>query len=211
MTKADLFKRINELSRWDSLRKLGSSPLVQSSLAFAAAGYLLLWNEKFQDYLTIKFDAHFSLWRIWMIYYGGICLAVATGLYIWFCPKPIKDHGSGFDLAQSECQHLAIMGLGTKYLEEVKALEASCTAAERALWPPDRPRDDFISQMRGKAEEPQALASLIVYAWRLHNIRHPRLRPLVLFIYGLGFLLLGIPAVVTFLQVTLFALRHCCD
>lgn len=100
------------------------------------------------------------------------------------------------------------MGRGTKYLEEVKALEAGSTAAERELWPPDRPRDDFIHQMRGRAEEPQALASLIIYAWRLHNIRYPRLRPFILFIYGLGFLLLGIPAVGTFLQVTLFALRH---
>jgi hypothetical protein len=69
MTKLDLLKRLNEWSRWDSLRKLGSSPMVRSSLAFAAAGYLLLWNAKFQDFLTIKFDApHFSLWRIWMIY-----------------------------------------------------------------------------------------------------------------------------------------------
>jgi hypothetical protein len=81
LTRADLRKQLNEWSRWDSLRKLGSSPLVRSSLAFAAAGYLLLWNSKFQDFLTVKFDAHFSLWRIWMIYYGGICLAVATGLY----------------------------------------------------------------------------------------------------------------------------------
>jgi hypothetical protein len=102
----DLRSQFNEWPRWDSLRKWGSSALVRSSLAFAAAGYLLLWNEKFQDYLTIKFDTHFSLWRIWMIYYGGIFLAVATALYSLFCPKPIKDHGSAFDLAQTECQHL---------------------------------------------------------------------------------------------------------
>src|SRR5215468_4093567 len=91
-----LEKRLNEWSRWDPLRKLGTSPLVRSSLAFAAAGYLLLWNGKFQDYLTIRFDTHFSLWRIWMIYYGGISLAVATGLYSCFCPRTIKEHGSAF-------------------------------------------------------------------------------------------------------------------
>lgn len=204
----NFFERLNEWSRWDSLRKLGSSPLVRSSLVFAAAGYLLLWNAKIQDFLTIKFNSHFSLWRIWMIYYGGISLAVATGLYSFFCPKPVKDHGSAFELAQSECQYLAIMGLGTTYLEDVKRLEANCSAAERELWPPNRPRDDFIAQMRGKPEEPEALAALIVYAWRVHNIRYPWLRPSILIIYSLGFVLLGIPARVTFLQVTLFGSRY---
>jgi hypothetical protein len=208
MLKLDLSKQINEWSRWDSLRKLGSSPLVRSSLAFAAAGYLLLWNSKFQDFLTIKFDAHVSLWRIWMVYYGGISLAAATALYSCFCPRTIKDHGSAFDLAQSECRHLAIMGLGERYLADVKRLESDCTEGERALWPPDRPQDGFIAQMRNRPEEPEALASLIVYAWRIYNIKHPRVRPLILVIYGLGFVLLAVPAAVTFLQVTLFGLRQ---
>jgi hypothetical protein len=171
----------------------------------------LLWNEKFQDFLTIKFDAHYSLyplWRIWLVYYGGICLAVATGLYSYYCPKPIKNHGSAFDLANSECQHLAIMDLGPSYLEDVKKLEAGCTAAERALFPPDRPRDDFILHMRGKPEEPAALASLVVYAWRVHNIKRPALRPWLLAIYSLGLVLLAVPAGWTFLQVTLSGLRH---
>jgi len=203
-----LDERLNEWSRWDSLRKLGSSPMVRSSLAFAAAGYLLLWNAKFQEFLTIKFDAHLSLWRIWMVYYGGIAIAMATGLYSYYCPKPIKDHGTAFELAESACRHLAIMGLGPKYLEDVRALEFECTAAERALWPPARPRDDFLAQMRGRPQEPEALAALIIYAWRIHNIRHPRLRPLILIIYGAGFGLLIVPAAVTFFQVTFFGLRY---
>lgn len=202
------FERLNEWSRWDSLRKLGSSSLVRSSLAFAAAGYLLLWNAKFQDFLTIKFDTHFSLWRIWMVYYGGICLALATGLYSFYCPKPIKDHGSAFELAQSECQHLATVGRGEKYLADVKKLEAECTAAERKLFPPDRPREELLLQSIGTPREPEFLASFIIYAWKVHNIRHPWLRPSILFIYSLGFVLLGIPAVMTFLQVTLFGFRY---
>jgi hypothetical protein len=115
----NLRERMIEWSRWDSLRKLGSSPLVRSTLAFAAAGYLLLWNAKFQEFLTIKFDgAHYSLWRIWMVYYGGIFLAIATGLYSLFCPRPIKDHGNAFDLTERECRHLVVMGSGPRYLAE---------------------------------------------------------------------------------------------
>ena len=166
----------------------------------------MLWNTKFQEYLTVKFDAHFSLWRIWMIYCGSISLAVATGLYSCFCPKPIKDFSSGFDLAQNESQHLAIMGLGKTYLKDVQTLEARCSPAERALFPRDRPTDNFIAQMVGRPQEPQVLGSLIVYTWRLHNIRYPRLRPIVLLIYAFGFSLLGVPAAITFLQVTFFGL-----
>jgi hypothetical protein len=205
---AKLREQINQWSRWDSLRKLGSSPLVRSSLAFAIAGYLLLWNAKFQDFLTIRFDAHFSLWRIWMIYYGGISVAIATGLYSCFCPRPIKEHGSAFELAYSECQHLTIMGTGLRYLGDVKELEENCTHVERRLWPPDRPADSLVAQIRGKQHEPEVLAALIIYAWRVHNIKRPRLRAAILLIYGSGFVLLGIPAAVTFLQVTIFAFRY---
>jgi hypothetical protein len=204
----DLRRRLNEWSRWNSLRKLGSSPLVRSSLAFAAAGYLLLWNDKFQNFLTIKFDAHFSLWRIWMVYYGGVALAVATGLYSGFCPKSIKDHATAFELARDECQHLATMGLGERYLDDVRELERGCNEAERKLWPRSRPLDENLLGFRGTQYEPPLLASLIVYAWRIHNIKHPRLRLLVLVIYSAGFALLGIPAAWTFVQVTLFGIRQ---
>jgi hypothetical protein len=208
MFEFDWRQRLNEWSRWDSLRKWGSSPLVRSSLAFAAAGYLLLWNGKFQDFLSIKFDTHFTLWRIWMVYYGGICLAVATGLYSAFCPKPVKDHGSAFDLAHSECQYMATMGLGQKYLDDVRKLEEGCTPAERALWPPDRPREDYIKQVRGNVGEATALAAVIVYAWRVHNIKRPRWRLLILALYSLGFVLLGIPALWTFLEVSRSGLHY---
>jgi hypothetical protein len=194
--------------------KTGLLSIGPSSLLFAAAGYLLLWNEKFQDFLRIKFDTHYSpwpLWRIWMIYYGATCVAVATGLYSYFCPKAIKDHATAFEVARNEAQHLAMMGLGHTYLNDVKMLEANCTVAERKLWPPDRPKDDFILQMRGREEEPPALASLIVYAWRVYNIKHPRLRLFIRFMYSLGFVLLAIPAIWTFVQVTHFALRHLID
>jgi hypothetical protein len=177
-------------------------------LAFAAAGYLLLWNAKFQDLLSIKFDTHYSIWRIWMIYYGGICLAVATALYSWYCPKPIKDHETASALAQSEAEHLTTMGLGPSYLNDVKSLESRCTSAERALFPPDRPLDQHIIGVRGTVRERPALSSLVIYAWRLHNIRHPRWRLIIFVLYGLGFVLLGIPAVWTFMQVTYFGLRH---
>lgn len=205
--RSGIAERIEGLSRWDQLRKLGSSPLVRSSLVFAAAGYVLLWNAKFQDFLTIKFDTHISLWRIWMIYYGGICIAVATALYSCFCPKPIKDSGSAFELGQRESGHLLVMGTGPKYLEQVKALEDNCNEAERALWPPDRPRDNLISAASQNSRGPEILASLIVYNWRLHNIRHPRLRQIILTIYCVGFALLAIPATATFLQVTIVGLR----
>jgi len=212
----DFRNRLNEWSSWDGLRKLGSSPLVRSSLLFAAAGYLLLWNEKFQDFLHIKFDTHYSLWRIWMIYYGSIFVAIATGLYSCFCPKTIKDHATAFEVARNESQHLAIMGLGQKYLNDVKELETNCSDAEGKLLPPNWKEiipqmHAKITQMRGMDEEAAALASLITYGWRIYNVKHPRLRLFIRFMYSLGFTLLAIPAIWTFVQVTNFALRHLID
>jgi hypothetical protein len=101
------------------------------------------------------------------------------------------------------------MGLGPKYLEDVKDLESRCTPDERALFPPDRPRDQYILDVVSRLPEFQrpALASLVIYVWRLHNIRRPRWRLVIFVLYGLGFVLLGIPAIWTFVQVSLFALR----
>jgi hypothetical protein len=110
-------------------------------------------------------------------------------------------------LAQAECQYLATMGRGPAYLEDVKSLEAKCSPAERKLLPLGRPRDDLMAQVRGTPRESEFLAALIVYAWRIHNVRYPWLRPWILAIYSLGFLLLGIPAAATFVQVTLAGLR----
>jgi hypothetical protein len=143
-----------------------------------------------------------------MIYYGGISLAIATGLYSFFCPKPIKDHGSGFELADAECDYMATMGFGSQYLADVQQLEKDCTPAERSLWPTGRPQDSSITSVRGTDNEARVLAALIVYAWRVHNIRYPWLRPWIFVIYSLGFLLLGIPAAATFVQVTLVGLRY---
>ncbi len=152
---------------------------------------------------------HFSLWRIWMIYYGGISLAVATGLYSVFCPKPVKDHGSGFEPAQSECQYLATMGLGEKYLRDVKQLEAKRSTTERSLTslaPIDHAMT-CLSIRAGLRGRPSSwlrssftLGGYTTYAFRW-------LRPWLLMLYGAGFLLLGIPAAVTLVQVTLAGLR----
>jgi hypothetical protein len=206
MRKA-LQEKLNEWSRWDSLRQLGSSALVRSSLVFAVAGYVLLWNVKVQDFLTIRLDNQVTLWRIWMIYYGGIAIAIATALYSSFCPKPIKESGSAFELGQRESGHLLAMGLGSQYLVNVKRLEARCNTAERALWPPDRPRENVVAAVNSVGNGREILASLIVYAWRVHNIRYPRLRLIILVFYCAGFGLLAVPAAVTFVQVTTAGLR----
>jgi hypothetical protein len=191
-------------SRWESLRKLGSSPLVRTSLVFAAAGYLLIWNAKIQDFLAIKFDTSFSNWRIWMVYYGGIALAVATGLYSWFCPKFIKDYESAFRLAESQSEHFTTMGLGPEYLANLKKLEASCSSAERALFPSNRPQD---SPLERRPTNREIFATFMVYEWNLHNIRFPVWRRIILVLYCFGFGLLGLPALVTFVPVTFAGLR----
>jgi len=106
--------------------------LVRSSLLFAAAGYLLLWNEKFQDFLRIQVrHALFALAHL------GPALPSRLGLYSCFCPRTIKEHATAFEVARNESQHLAIMGFGQKYLNDVKELKANCTDAERKLLPAD--------------------------------------------------------------------------
>ena len=63
---------------------------------------------------------------------------------------------TGFDpdgVAESEADHLTTMGLGLSYLEDVKSLENRCTPWEHALFPPDRPNDQQILDVRGAARD----------------------------------------------------------
>jgi hypothetical protein len=48
-----LARRLEEGSRWDKLRRWGASPLVRSSVAFAAAGYFLRFGFAFLCQLAI--------------------------------------------------------------------------------------------------------------------------------------------------------------
>ena len=63
-----------------------------------------------------------------------------------------------------------------------------------------RSRDTFV--------DPKAiLAIYMMHHWHLKNVQRPRLRISILLMFWFGLALVGIPAVITFAQVTMILFR----
>ena len=107
-TPGGLWKWLEAQSRWSKLRVLGQSNMVRASVLMPVFGYLLLFNEKARQFLTIFYDAngvfrHFpSMWRVWMLYYGSFSLAIGSLLFAFLCPICIKQYWSAFAMVDAE-------------------------------------------------------------------------------------------------------------
>jgi hypothetical protein len=109
---------LEEHSRWNQLRTLGDSNLVNASVLMPAFGYMLLLNDNVHQYLTIKYDGWLlhhlpSIWRIWLLFYGSFFLAIATILYSIYCPSQVKRYASRFAMADAEREHHMRLGQET--------------------------------------------------------------------------------------------------
>ena len=56
--------------RWDELRALGTSKLVQLTFLIPVLGYFILFGEMFNEYLELTFDSEISYWRVYFLYLG---------------------------------------------------------------------------------------------------------------------------------------------
>jgi hypothetical protein len=48
----------------------------------------------------------------------------------------------------------------------------------------------------------------LIHIWRVSNIKHPKLRIIIYSLFRAGIVLLTVPAIVTFLQVTILPMKH---
>ena len=216
---------LNEYSRWSKLRGFGQSYLVRASILMPAFGYILLLNEQLQQLLTkIKFDnwllehlppwilnwllKHFpswpSTWRIWFLFFGTSCLAIASILFSLFCPTEIKQYGSAFQMASAERHHIVYQGLIGSLRQTLKSLYAGMSKREASLL--RVPVDPDNPTVPSGAPSQDSESSLLIAIWEFMDIRQPKLRTTICLLLGVGLLLVGIPAVYTFINVLLVAL-----
>jgi hypothetical protein len=124
-------------SRWSTLRDLGQSNLVGSSVLMPVFGYLLLLNEHIHDYLTIRFDNSWpflpSMWRVWMLFYGSFLLAMGSMLFAWFCPMETKRYPSSFNFVDNERSHLTAHRQTQQIADNVKTLYDSMSTWQKSI------------------------------------------------------------------------------
>jgi hypothetical protein len=195
-------------SRWSQLRVLGNSGLVRASVLMPAFGYLLLLNDNVHQYLTIKYDGwllHYlpSIWRIWLVFYGSFFLAIGTILFTAFCPEEVKRYVSAFEMADAECRHHVNLGQQNQVQAALRALYQGRSKWEQSLGPKPPP----YLHVSGTFADGM-VSAMLVHQWTIVNLGRPALRIFVLLLFGIGLILLAVPAAITFIQVTVLPLKQ---
>jgi len=176
-----------------------------------AFGYMLLLNENFHQYLTIKYDEWLldylpNVWRIWLLFYGSFFLALATLLYSYFCPPDVKRYGSPYEKANAETEHVhrlgGMNGVAREYSEEYDGL----SDREDEIYPflkmeLGNPPADASAQLK-------RISKCLVQTWLMRNLKRPRLRATIYILFALGLALIAVPAIFAFTQVSLVAVKH---
>lgn len=204
-------------SRWSKLRNLGQSSLVRASVLMPVLGHLLLLNEHVHQFLTIQHDADWPfnslhpMWRVWMLYYGSAILAAGSMLFAWQCPAVIKDYASDYKMVEAERDHLVAHNLTGQIAKDLQTLYQGMSAWENALFTLPRLKPDQPNLGAGTAPELTTSDQWglgLIHIWTANDIKHPQLRIVSFFLFGTGLVLLAIPAIFTFLQVTLLLVKH---
>jgi hypothetical protein len=212
-----MFAWLESRSRWSKLRDLGQSNLVRASVLMPVFGYLLLLNEHVHTYLTIQYDAdglgHYlpPTWRVWMLFYGSFLLALGSMLFAWWCPAEIKLYASEFQMVDTERPHLTAQNLTHQITGNIKALYESLSNWEDSIFKMPRLRPDLPNLGAGTSPYLQTSDRWglgLIHIWRASDIKHPKMRILILVLFRAGIVLLTVPAIVTFLQVTILLTKH---
>lgn len=213
------FTWLEARSRWSKLRQLGQSNLVRASVLMPVFGYLLIFNEHIHQYLTIRYDDGWpfnylpAMWRIWTLYFGTVFLAMGSILFAWCCPTAIKDYASDYMMVNAERDHLTAHNLTKQVAKTLDDLYQGMSPTERAIFPFSRAMLKPTEENLGAGTEPYLKTSDqwglgLIHIWNVHDIKRPILRVGVFLLFRVGLILLGIPAIYTFVQVILILAKH---
>jgi hypothetical protein len=194
-----LFARLfGKEPRWNDLRRIGNSSVARASVIMPVIGYMILFNSEIIGLLKIHSDfcRDCSIsWRLYMLYFSSCSFAVGAILYSMFCPSTVKLYAGARDYFEGEKTYYS-SALNLGFLFEL--LEKAGAPA------PDDPtnlRSRVQNNQSLSSDEIQELSALMGQFYFVENRKNYRARVSVFATYALGFLLLAIPAIVTFLKV----------
>jgi hypothetical protein len=185
------------------------------------AGYLLLLNEQVQNFLAIhhQFEALWpfnhlpNLWRLWLLFYGSFSLAIGSILFSWKCPVEVKRYPAPFDLAEATRNYFSHTGLArAEIAQKLHLLYGGMSKWENSVFEMPRLKTDQVNLGASTASEelntgdPWGFGQIQI--WSINNLRRPIWRIIIFALFWAGLLMVGFPAAVTFLQVTVVAAKH---
>jgi hypothetical protein len=114
-------------------------------------------------------------------------------------------------MVDTERPHLTAHGLTHQIADKLATLYDSMSVSENSIFKMPRLKPRHANLGAGTSQELQTSDQWglgLIHIWRVSDIKHPKLRILILVLFGVGIVLLTVPAIVTFLQVTILLTKH---
>jgi hypothetical protein len=183
-----------------------------------AIGYIIIFNDDLREHLQLwrgVFGSGEVLatdavpWRLLLIYFGLVALAVGSILYQIFCPVEVKRYASDMDFI-ADVEAYGSSGLKhriAKNLARDKIVGSAFMTFERI-------RDDIekharalgIGQPESKADTDDLRNTLSLYFHTIDASARAA-RGAITILYSVGFVLAGIPSVSVFFYVLFYSIR----
>ncbi len=195
---------------WKALRVLGESSTVKLTMLTPIVGYMIIFSEKFQQWFTIASStlgidsaqaAATTISNSYLLYFGLIAIALASGLYSLLAPSLAKEYRSNREYVQENIEHITpsrLFGLSSFVEKEYSdKKERHEVFVKISLF-------ESSSKSTGKSD----VSTLRTLAIDLHNhfwnctvYSRKMCRALITLLYILGFILLMIPTAKLFWNV----------
>jgi hypothetical protein len=188
--------------KWTTLRPIGNSWAARLTILIPIVGYLIIFSSTAASYLHLIREvggASTELTipaRMFLIYFGLCFVAAASALYSYFCPPLIKRFDSSSAFISTEGVHLGSFSVGIMSGELMKTPYAGDV-------------DHHGQSTIGRADQSYSvqdakidyrLGVLEMY-FRYKDDTLPVARAIIAVLYGIGFLILAVPATRVFLKV----------
>jgi hypothetical protein len=176
-----------------------------------AFGYMLLLNENVHQYMTIKYDGWLlkylpSVWRIWFLFYGSFFLSIATILFNYFGHPDFKRYETPYQKSEAESEQVLRMGGLQGTANELRTEYANLTEREKELFTLDAP--DLNNLVGDDVARLKNISQCLILSYLLRSVKRPALRGLIYILFRLGLMLIAIPAMFTFGQVSLIVVKR---
>jgi hypothetical protein len=146
-----------------------------------------------------------------MFYYGAVFLALGSGLFAWRCSQSVKKYSSAVEYASAEEPFFWPRPHYMNLVERLERAERKLTTRQRGLPELQEIGRETHNGRAARAhnvkrEARESLPVMLTLYWHTLDTSEFPIRVLI-YVFGLGGLLMMVPAVVTFLQVTAATLR----
>jgi hypothetical protein len=107
-----IYGRVNRLTPWwSTLREIGNSSLVKMTILIPLAGYLIIFNQRVVELLTLSGELaglrtpQELPTRLLLMYFGLCLVAIGSAIYNWRCPSIVKRYSSAAEYVNNELDH----------------------------------------------------------------------------------------------------------